>query len=202
MSLDQERAAIEEILGQLRDPGSLGGRLASKTLESWSIHSRSNLIMDPNGFFVPDDPLPMTDIDKEGMILLQAAGDANECQYDLAGLFESGFEISESPLGLEASVSIHQAIDTGIEGVVQIQTTASQVHADDRPRPRDSTRGAAGETERSSFHSDAAFHSTAATVGFVSVFGLVLLNGRNRLSVALTRQASGPFGDPKLPVWD
>jgi hypothetical protein len=174
MSLDLERAAIEEILGQLRDPGSLGGRLASTTSESSRINSRSNLIIDPNGFFVPDDPLGMTGTDDEGMILLQAAGDANECQYDLAGLFESGFEISESPLGLEASVAIHQAIDMALEGVVQIETTGSQVHADDRPRPRDTTRGAAGETERSPFH------GAAATVGFVSVFGLVLLNRCNK----------------------
>jgi hypothetical protein len=191
-SVDQERAAIEEILSQLRDPGSLGGRLASKTPESSGINSRSNLITDPNGFFVPDDPLPMTGNEIEGMILLPAAGDANECEYNLAGLFESGFEISQSPLGLEASVAIHQAIDTALDGVVQIERTRSQVHADDRPRPRDASGAAAGETERTSFP------SAAATVGFVGLFGLVLLNRRNK--PVMTSAIRNPL--PRKQGWD
>jgi hypothetical protein len=168
-TLDQERAAIEEILGQLRDPGSLGGRVASKNSES-----RSKLQTDPNGSFFRDDRLPMTGTADDGMILLMAAGDANECEYNLAGLFESGFEISKGPLGLEASVAIHQAIDRALEGVVRIETTGSQVHADDSPQPRDAARGALGQTERSSFH------SATVTLGFVGLSGLLLLNRRNK----------------------
>jgi hypothetical protein len=174
ISLEQERAAIDDILGQLRDPSSQDDRPASNASESWDVNSRSNSIMNQDGLDGLDDPAPVSGAENEGIILLQAAGDANECAYDLAGLFENGFEVSEIPLGLEASVGIHQAIDTAVEDVVRTETMGSEVRARERPRSKDASKSSAGETERSSFQ------SAAATVGIGGLFGLVLRNRRKR----------------------
>jgi hypothetical protein len=50
-----------------------------------------------------------------GMVLLPAAGDANECECDLANVSDASPVLLIGHLGTEASIGIYQAFDTAIE---------------------------------------------------------------------------------------
>ena len=52
---------------------------------------------------------------ERSMILLQAAGDANESDINLMAVVDDGLEVADALLGVEASVGIYQVIDVATD---------------------------------------------------------------------------------------
>jgi hypothetical protein len=115
-ALERERAAIDVVLSELHDvklPAARDGHDADARSHQTFDAARD---VDGRSFEAAEQTSapPANDQADGGMVLLEPNGDANSSAYDLAGVYFSSLGNGTfSPLSVEASVGMYQAIDVG-----------------------------------------------------------------------------------------
>ncbi len=111
-AIAQERAAVEEVLKSLKDADDLPSKLDGADVASAiaAPQERDGQIAD----LVFGSDFDLADADG-GMVLLKAAGDANESPISLASVAEAHPDLFSGHIGVEPSIGVYQAIDMGFE---------------------------------------------------------------------------------------
>jgi hypothetical protein len=161
-SLEEERQAVDEVLRRLHDPDALRDRVSDDDGERDQTGANDS-VGDDERFEL--DPWSNA---AEGMILLQAEGDANESEINLMAVMDDGLEIADALAGVEASVGIHQAFDVAAEEGLPIRDVIPAV---EKTAP-ESQKGAAAE------HESSTLHRAAAAVGATALYGVILRKRR------------------------
>jgi hypothetical protein len=160
-SIEEERRAVDEVLERLHDP--------TATRDDESKHKVGDGRHGPGedadliGF---EEQLSIDETQSaadEGMILLQASGEANEGDVNLLAAVDEGLEIAEMMRGVEASVGIHQAFDMA-EG--------DDLPASDIPRPVDSTEPLS-QKDAVSGSETSTMQRAAVAAGATALFGVL-----------------------------
>jgi hypothetical protein len=117
--LTSEQDAVDEVLASLHDVDSLCGltrteRFATRDEVAGLPSIVATDILLPNRW--PDEQAPDGML-QGGMILLRAAGDANESDFSLVATQQGDTDSLSIPLGLEASIGLHQAFDVAADGL-------------------------------------------------------------------------------------
>jgi hypothetical protein len=120
-AIAQERAAVEAVLKNLKDAGDLPSKLEGADVAKaiFAPQERDGQIAD----LVFGGEFDMADADG-GMVLLKAAGDANESPISLASVAVAHPDLFSGHIGVEPSIDVYQAIDMGFE---ELSTTEKNV---------------------------------------------------------------------------
>ena len=120
-----------------------------------------------------------------GMVMLEASGDANDSDFNLAGAADDHLDLLNVRVGVEASVGFYQAVDVATEDVPAASNlpTASPAMESARHDERDDRVSTEGETGSSP--------KAAAAVGATTFVGACCgsLNGRGLTTARRTHSA-------------
>jgi hypothetical protein len=158
--VQQERAALDEVLRGLHDVGDAG------TME---VHANQNNQKDGEELAVPLDDAKIVALEAAldgGMVLLPATGDANESDYDLLVVSSADEEFIGTHLRLSASVGLHQALDVAADA----PQPSSQRES---PPVGESAPAAEPQPNAMDEIKQPLVRSAAATVGFTTLLGVV-----------------------------
>ena len=119
----REREAVDAVLEELHDIDLLAPATAPAD-DNVQVALQSDEAL---------EALPSGAVDG-GMVLLQATGDANESNFDLAAVYAQHFEQYDAPAKMETSVGIFQAVDVATDETPVLEV-ATQTNSNGAAQP-------------------------------------------------------------------